>query len=101
MGSQSVPSDVWYSWFPGTGRVIDLTRPQVGSYDCRNALQPPHPYWLSPSARTEANPWPTSKLEVDFCRQLVASPRPPLKNDELGSHAISPPAAITGSAPTM
>jgi len=30
---QPVPPDVWYSWLPGAGWVIDFKRPQLGLYE--------------------------------------------------------------------
>src|SRR5215213_8971446 len=93
-----MPPVVWYSWLPGTGYVIDFTRPHAGSYACRNALKPPHSYWMSPSASTAARSRLTSRSEVYFWRQDVDVPSPLLKEEAVGSQAWSPAAITTGSA---
>ena len=55
-------------------------------------------YWMSPSARTAERPAPTSKSDVYFWRQAVEVPLPFLKLLSAGSQAMSPAAAMTGSA---
>src|SRR5829696_3802266 len=75
-----------------------LTRPQLGSYDCWNCASVPSSYWLSPSVSTPANCVPSSRSEVYFWRHELDVPSPPLKLEDSGLHAMSPAAAITGSA---
>src|SRR5215204_1267397 len=76
---------------------MDLTRPQLGSYDCWNCARVPSSYWLSPSVSTAASWAPTSRSDVYFWRHELEVPSPPLKLEESGLHAMSPAVAMTGS----
>jgi hypothetical protein len=58
----------------------------------------PSSYWLSPRGRKAARSRFTTRLEVASWWQLVRPPAPPLKLASPGSQAMSPTAAITGSA---
>ena len=44
------------SWLPITGRLIDLTRPHVGSYTAFRFAAVGLSYWMSPSGSTAARP---------------------------------------------
>src|SRR2546427_6115247 len=72
-------------------------RPQLGAYDAVNAVAAPHSYCSSPSGRTADKPLLTRRSLVHFCRQFPFDPRPLLNLVLVGSHAMSPAAAITGS----
>src|SRR5262245_49871401 len=76
---------------------MSLTRPHDGPYDAANASARPHSYCVSPSGSTAARPRRTSRSLTASSRQTVAVPAPPLKNELVGSQAMSPAAAITGS----
>src|SRR5688572_15507690 len=77
---------------------MGFTRPQLGSYELAKSESDAVWYWLSPSGSTAANPAFTSRSEVYLWWQRSGVPRPPLKNGLEVSQAMSPAAAITGSA---
>src|SRR5688572_15951711 len=78
--------------------MIGLRRPHVGSKEALKSEREPTWYWLSPSVSTAVGAACTSRSEVFFCRQCPSVPAPPLKNSLEVSHAMSPAAAIRGSA---
>src|SRR5204863_6557592 len=78
--------------------VIALNRPHVGAYDLENSEVVPALYWVSPRASTAASERLSNRSDVARCWQAHGRPAPPLKSASLGLQAISPLAAITGSA---
>src|SRR4051812_33005476 len=77
------------------GYVIDFTRPHVGSYACLKSSSEPLLYCRSPSASTASKSPLTSTFDVESWRQAVEVPVPLWKLGSLGSHAMSPAAAMT------
>src|SRR4051794_16763016 len=56
-------------------------------------------YWLSPSVSTAVGCNESANVDVASCLHAFAVPLPPLKFFSVGSQAMSPTAATTGSAP--
>ena len=81
------------SWSPRMGRLIDFTRPHVGSYTASMFASEALLYWMSPSGSTAASPAPTSRSDVWPWWQNSPVPWSGLT----GSQAISPAAAMSGS----
>ena len=54
-------------------------------------------YWLSPRVSTAVGLRLRARSEVAFCLQRVVVPRPPLNEELVGSHAVSPWATTTMS----
>jgi hypothetical protein len=79
-----------YSWLPGTGLVIVLTRPYDASYAVWNEASSPFSYWRSPSARNAVTDGSFStRFDTATWRHVVAVTAAP------GTHTVSPTAAIT------
>src|SRR5438128_3432761 len=79
--------------------MMDFTLPHEGSKDCWYFAAVASSYWVSPRGRIAVGLLAMAMSDVYRCRQVVAVPSPPLKSGLLGSHAMSPTARISGSAP--
>src|SRR3954469_10275780 len=75
-----------------------LRRPHVGAYDALNFARVPSSYCRSPSGSTTfgAAFWIAAATAPMW--QEFAGPAPPVEEERLGSEAMSPAAATTGSA---